>query len=350
MTKNYDSDNIVKNFINCLDYYNQIEIVFGALNILPILVRNSKTFFTIKSNVKVCIKKISKIISISDNNTEIILPALNILLALRDKNYDDTISSIITLPEDQLEQIQELTHQCANKSQRKANSSQNDQEEENIRPINDPANVVKVSLKKDLNINSDKEEIIIKAVFPKDNSLNQENETKEELQIKKLILKESLSTEELEQLLDRIIGIVSNPYNESFWKAMGLKIINLLLTTIASNEQFQFKGFKTLKAVIGQKSKLLYPYINDIIASIVQCYSLSRRIWEDLNDICCTISTSFSTQQIIAILTKNIIVKDSPILQCYIRCLTAIITNSKNIVSSSKEIAESLYKVIDMLI
>ncbi len=113
MHTNYGPDKLMPAFIKCLEPSNMMRIKAGALEVMNMLIKESVSYFALDPNVRLCAQKAVLLINDNFKNKKITLPALGVLLALRDKNYEVTVSTILSTSDAQLSKIKTLAHAYA---------------------------------------------------------------------------------------------------------------------------------------------------------------------------------------------------------------------------------------------
>lgn len=106
----YGGDKLVPHFMGIIDPKEDVKIVGATLEVLSLhLVQATDEYFTQKSTLKNMIRRIGSIVFEHSKNETITMPALGVLIALRDLYMHKTIKSIKMLPEGQYELIQKLS-------------------------------------------------------------------------------------------------------------------------------------------------------------------------------------------------------------------------------------------------
>lgn len=144
MHTNYGPDKLMPSFIKCLEPSHIMRIKAGALEVMNMLIKEAETYFTNEGNVKLCTQKAIQMINDNFKNKKIILPALGVLLALRDKNYNTTLSSILSVSEIQLSKVKSLAHECAQDLEENIESYKNI-----APPVTEPTKIRKPIIRKE---------------------------------------------------------------------------------------------------------------------------------------------------------------------------------------------------------
>ena len=77
------------------------------------LIKDDEKYCAKNANVLETSLKITEILENSSNNMDVIMPSLAILLAMRDKNLDGTMKSLVFLKSNQFTMIYKLAQQFA---------------------------------------------------------------------------------------------------------------------------------------------------------------------------------------------------------------------------------------------
>jgi len=338
LSANYGSDKLIRVLLSCLNLKNSLQIKLCALNGLLMIIKDENTL-SYKSNIEYYVKKIAEAISDNYNIKAVVLPALNILLALRDKDYDATISMIISLPENQLDRIQNLTKECANDLQGNLSSFRTVQEEAIPGPINESKNGQKTATKPGSVHKVNKTTVKEKTVKETIHSVSGLNILRSLLNSYK-----ELSADDTNKLLNAINETAQSLQQESFWSSFLPQILDFLFNTAISNESFQKSGLNVLKTLISKQADVLLPCIEMLVESIAHCFTLPRKNWELIFDLCNTLTMTFTPQVLIPILSKNIIRKEHP--NEFIRCMSAIVRSSKKKDIPIEQVVNILHKVM----
>ena len=114
LNQRYGGDKLIKYFISVLDIKEDIIVIGASLEVLSHhLIKSSGDYFAEKSNLKRLIKRIGSVTVEYSDNESITMPALGVLLALRDLQMHKTIKCILGLPVNQLDVIQTLSNSFA---------------------------------------------------------------------------------------------------------------------------------------------------------------------------------------------------------------------------------------------
>lgn len=324
LNANYGSDKLIRTLLLCLNTRNLLQVKLRAFNEILVIITDEDTHCA-KANVEFYVRRIAERMS---GDKEIALPALNVLLALRDENREVTTAAVMSLPEKQLELIQKLTARPFKDPQNNLASYRTVQEEAVPGPINESRNGQKSAARPGsiLRLNKPKEMSCINSVDILRNLLASSKD---------------VSVGDVEKLLKAICEVAHSSQKE-FWNSFILQTLDFLFLVI-SDEAHQRAGFGALKALIIEQTACLLPHTERLIKSIAHCFSLSRKTWESTNDLCKTLTAKFSLQITVPILIKNIVREEES--QEFIRCLSAVIRSSEPSAIPAKNIVNVLRRV-----
>ena len=102
-----DTNQKLRSKISILEITNMIieeYTLFNSQNFIQILFRSEK-YFESQNNVRNWIQKIGNLLYEDASNKQLILPCLGIIYYLRDKNSNQTLSCIVYLPNQQLQNV-----------------------------------------------------------------------------------------------------------------------------------------------------------------------------------------------------------------------------------------------------
>eukprot|EP00826_Nyctotherus_ovalis_P066412 TRINITY_DN9809_c0_g1_i3.p1 TRINITY_DN9809_c0_g1~~TRINITY_DN9809_c0_g1_i3.p1 ORF type:complete len:417 (-),score=98.34 TRINITY_DN9809_c0_g1_i3:310-1560(-) len=379
MHTNYGSDVLMPSFIDCLDHSSLIRIKAGALEVMNMLIKESQDFFTSKDNVRLCIKKASQLINDNFKNKKIVLPALGVLLALRDKSYDTAIATILSLPEHQLAKVKALASEYAADLDENIASFEVSQCEPMVkikklkpkikRKESNPENC-KASLPRVVHRTPSKvkqgtdllEEVkaaparkadrnIMIKVVDKGNSsktlsakLMAETEQLNEL----LILDKTYTEDEVIQILDLLPKVIETKIEKAYWKKMILKALRFLFinAVFVADGDVQMRGLQMLEKLVYHHIELLSPHLNELLESLARAYTLPKKAWEILSCISESVADKFSRREVVPALVEMAVNTEPPLLQAFIRCVTAVVKTGSTCDSFADELVKFLYVVL----
>jgi len=331
---NYGSDKLIPYFIQCLDPPHLTRVKAGALEVLNILIKMSKNFFTHPENAKLCTQKVGAVINeyYNTKNSKILLPALGVLLALRDKNYEETISTILEFDNPLIFKIKEMSSQNAPDLESNMESFiSRDPEKPIISKISPshpkiPQKPYKTG-EKDASINIIRglasKKYSPDAFLPPDEELK--DYIKNEAKVKNLneLLDEELvhTPEEIKTILETIQNEIKSTKNN---KDIYPKIIRFIFNNaiFGAEELLQNDGFAALNSLIENSKKYIENYLSDIISNLIKCYIFPKKSWEIIDKLFNKLCEIFTPTQIILEIIPAIKTEKQPILQNIIRTLT----------------------------
>ena len=329
----------------------------------------------------VCTKKATQLIAENFSNTKITFPALGVLLALRDKSFDATISAILSTPQLQISKIKALASEYAKdleqniesfekleyeptvkvrKVKRKESSPMRAKEtigqemktKSKTKCVDDILEEEKKIIKKKSDRN-----IMIKVIdkeSPKKSSspIVKTKVSDEELLIELMNSEKEYSIEELKQIINIILKLSETTTQKSFWKKMIAKILGFLFNDVifSSDEDIQMIGLQVLEKVIYYQIELLPPYLNEIMENIAKSYTLPKRAWDTLGSICENLANKFTQESIILLLLEIANDIDPSLIPAFIRCLNCLVKLGGICDSFIENLAKFLFSVINYII
>lgn len=379
MHTNYGSDALMPSFIDCLDHSSLLRIKAGALEVMNMLIKESQSFFVSKDNVKLCIKKASQLISDNFKNKKIVLPALGVLLALRDKSYDAAIGTILSLPEQQLAKVKALAGEHAADLDENIASFEVSQcepvvEVKKLKPRvkrkeSNPENC-KASLPRTVHRTPSKvkqgtdlleevkatpvrkadRNIMIKVVDKGSSSktLSVKLMTEAEQLNELLIIDKTYTEEEVAQILDLLPKVIETKIEKAYWKKMILKALRFLFinAVFVADGDVQMKGLQTLEQLVYHHIELLAPHLNELLESLARAYTLPKKNWETLSCISESVADKFSRREVVPTLIEMAVNTEPPLLQAFIRCMASVVRTGNACDSFADELAKFLCVVL----
>lgn len=351
METNYGADKLIPNFIKCLDQNYLARVKAGALEVLTMLIKNSSSCFLVDGNVRQCVQKVVQMACDYHKNSKILMPALGVILALRDKNYESTISTLLTLPESQLTKVRVLARENApdledNMASFAGRESLGGSKVTTGSPgkmpspgrVSDPGSGLFV--KHDPRIN------VLKGISkPKQQqhpAVGEEEETKAQSKSPQggdtNRLGEMLASEEIqytsEEIADRL-QLIADAIQSGFRGEEDVPPTQALLRFIFNNaiygaeEWLQETGFITLsRLVAGLPRPALESHLEDLVANLVKCYIFPRKVWEHVDELFKDLVDAFTAEKVVALLTQSVTAERPPLLQAVLRALTITIRNT----------------------
>jgi len=370
MHTNYGPDILIPSFIDCLEQGNLIRIKAGALEVLNMLIKEAKKYFEVKENVKTCTKKTAQLINDNFSNKKIVLPALGVLLALRDKSYDISISTILSLPEPQLTKIKALASEYASDLDENIASFEVSQcepvvEIKKLKPRvkkkenNTDKNIVhrtpsKVQVEEEIKVHPIKKadrnimiKVIDKGISNKYSTPISKPKTELEQLNELLVIDKSYTENEVNLILDLLAKVIEINNEKVYWKKMMLKTLRFLFlnTIFTTNEHIQMRGLQILERLVYSHIELLSPHLNELLESIARAYTLPKKAWETLTNINEYIADKYSRKEIIPSLIEMAVNTEPPLLQAFIRCIAAVVNTGGSCDSFIDELINFLYVV-----
>ena len=338
LVSSYGADNLVFGFTKCIDSGNAVKVKLGGLNILNMLIDNSNTFCNNKTNTKSLVQKIGQVIKDNYKDKKMMSAALTILLKLKEKNYEATISSILSLPESYTNKIKELARENGNDLN--LNISFYGTSKTKLKAESPKRSPIKVSIiGNTVEVNEEVKEMPIKRSLSRSPLKSRgarklidtpPKSTKYPLD-SLLIVDKTYTPEEINMTLNEISKALEVNSVDFPWK----KLLQPMLCFIFNNAIFELSGeyqsyaFNLLKRLTRLKTSIVLPHLNELLEHIARCYILPKKIHVMINPISELIGTKFTHSKIIRLLSTMIITKKPPLLQACIRCLSVIVSTSQ---------------------
>ncbi len=108
--KLYPSEELLQPFVNALDQASLLNAKICVLEILTVLIRGCRGYFKSKVNMKGFVKRIVRTLLLNSKQRQVMLPTLEVILSLRDKNYDGFMAGISSLSPTEINKVPP-THQ-----------------------------------------------------------------------------------------------------------------------------------------------------------------------------------------------------------------------------------------------
>ena len=375
MHTNYGADKLMPSFVKCLEPNHIIRIKAGALEVMNMLIKESQAYFVQENNVKMCVQKAMQLINDNFKNKKIVMPAIGVLLALRDINYDVTIGCILGAPDSQLTKVRTLAHNYAKDLEENMDKSasslpakpvsklfHSSKKEENEDIVTEQIpKITKQNVKIENENNSFKEvkkekeksgivQITTKKVFPTKSasppprpSLLQPN-TDIQLITKMLSSEKGYTPKEAQKLLMLISKVLTLSITKATWDKLYGKIIQFLFSTAIMGAEINImeEGFNTINTLVETLHAYMLPYLGKFIESLIKCYVLSRKIFDLVDKVMDTAISKFSAEKITLIIIPMISNSKPPLLQALYRGLSRTVT--KIPISKLKSMIESIIK------
>ncbi len=348
-----------------------------------------------------------------------VLPALGVLLALRDKDYNTTIGCIVSAPDSQLIKVKALAHEYAKDLQENIESFRVNPHETNTAASSKAPLASTVQKRKEGSVDRSKVSSAkpsaaakpgsaVKAPLPKSSQFRPgpaapaapaapaehekgpkqawaaeavaaEEEVKEQkdaakaLAPKKRFTKKSASppprvaaavvaetvatpkmlpevemitaalnagkprkvlAEEVGNVIGAVMKICGNKTLTEFWVKMMAKVVGFIFehAIFVADEKLQEKGFYVLRGMVKNQGEAVGLHLeSSVLENLAKCYIFPKKSWETVTALCDALVAKFGAKRIVEYLIRAIPVKEPPVLQAFIRCLSVVIKAAKGL-------------------